>query len=671
MFLFSKNTFPGSFITNTGFLSIAITLLMINPLLAAVKLPKIFQSQMVLQRNQPIAVWGWASPGEKVSVQLNGTSESVKTAANGKWKLHLPAMKAGGPYIMEIKGKNKLTLSDVLIGDVWICGGQSNMQWRIDQTDFKEQDTAMINNTEIRLFTTYIEMDYMPQGDIKGTGWKSLSRESINEFSAVAYHFGKYLHRELNVPLGLISDNLGATSIETWMSNEALMQFPQFASEIGDIVKRGKSFQDLKADFEKQKPEWHQKYYYVGKGIEEQWFDRGTDTTGWKPIKPAGNTWEQESELKDFDGAVWFRTYFDLPEGYTGETFFLQLLQIDNYDIVWVNGEKVAESYGKHNHRNYHIPTSLLKPKDNLLTVRVFDTGGIGGFTTNAFWGNPILWGNWWYKKGHSIDPQKFLQPVVPNATPFSSPAVLFNANIAPLTPMSLKGVIWYQGEANAPRAYEYRELFPALIRDWRKHWGQPELPFLFVQLANYKEEASNPKDDDWAELREAQAMALTLPRTGMATAIDIGEAADIHPKNKQEVGRRLSLVALKVAYEREVVASGPAFKQMHITNNKAILEFDHTTGGLITRDKHGYIRGFQMAGSDRKFYWAKAVIDGQKVIVTSEQVKQPVAVRYAWSSNPGKLDLYNKAGLPAVPFRTDQWKGITSEAKFKEGPRF
>lgn len=654
-------------------LSVMLSLCLFTiPSMADVRLPKIFESNMVLQRDKPVNVWGWASPGEAITIKLNDQSVSGKADRNGEWKVSLPALKAGGPYEMLISGKNEIILSNILIGDVWICGGQSNMQWRLDQTGFQEEDSAWLQKAPIRLFTVHTDMDYMPKEDLTGSGWKTLSKENINEFSAVAYHFGKYINQQLDVPIGLISDNLGATSIETWMSNEALMGFPQFEKVIGNIVKEGKSFSELHSDFEKKKSKWYDKHYFQGRGVEEQWYKPDTDVSKWKAIKVAGNTWEGEPELQNHDGAVWFRTSFDLPEGYSQDTFHLGLLQIDDYDIVWVNGIKVGETYGRHNHRNYTVATDLLKPKNNVLTIRVFDIGGIGGFTTNAFWGNDILWGDWLYKKGLLIPASnKFPAVKLPNATPFSSPTVLYNANIAPLTPMAIKGVIWYQGESNAERAYEYRELFPSLIKDWRKQFNQGDFPFLFVQLANYMEESQIPKEDNWAELREAQAMALTLTNTGMAAAIDIGEANDIHPKNKAAVGKRLGLAAMKVAYGKNIVYTGPTFKSMEIQDNAVVLKFDNIGSGLKTTDKHGYIRGFQVAGSDKKFYWAKASIEGETVIIRSKMVENPVAVRYAWSSNPGLLDLYNKEGLPAIPFRTDAWDGITKGVLFEDVTRF
>lgn len=625
---------------------------------------------MVIQRDEPVRIFGSGTPGEKIKVSLNAREGSATTGKNGKWMVTLDPMAAGGPFELIVRGNTEVRLNNILFGDVWLCSGQSNMQWTVSQTGYVESDSTFLKEGSVRLLTVHVAMDYMPQDDVKGTGWLTLSRDNINNFSAVAYHFGKYLHSEIGVPIGLISDNLGATSAETWMSNTALQSFPQFKALIHPVVNDGKSFAELNASFEKTKDKWFSKHYFKGPGIDGQWYLPSTDISDWRPIEAAGNTWEKEPELKSHDGAVWFRTTFDLPAGSDGESFHLGLAQIDDYDIVWVNGKKVGEGYGKHNHRNYQVPKVIFKDSGNVLVVRVFDTGGIGGFTTNPFWGTDILRGKWVYKKGAALQ-KGFPQPTIPNSTPFSSPSVLFNGSIAPLTKLSVKGVIWYQGESNAERAHEYRTLFPALINDWRKEFGDADLPFLFVQLANYGAEQKDPAGSNWAELREAQRMALALPNTGMATAIDIGEANDIHPKNKLDVGRRLGMNAMKVAYGKNVVASGPTYKSFKVEGSNAIIGFSDVGSGLVSKDKYGYVRGFQIAGEDQKFHWATARIKGSTIVVTSDKVQHPAAVRYAWEDNPGQLDLYNIEGLPAVPFRTDSWPGLTQDKVFVEGPRF
>ncbi len=434
-----------------------------------IKMPQIFQNNMVIQRDKPIAVWGWASPNEEVMVRLEANQKLIKADVQGKWLVKLDPLPAGGPHTLEIIGKNSIRFDNVLIGDVWLCGGQSNMQWKLKQTGFKETDSLLIKSNQIRLFTVLTEMDYQPRADIKGIGWQELSWKNIEEFSAVAYHFGKKLNRDLSVPIGLISDNLGATAIETWMSNESLLQFPAFQQEMMPTVSTGKGFSQLNADFEIYKKKWYGKYYYPGIEVDQKWYLPETNFADWKPINLSGNTWEKEEDLKDFDGAVWVKTSFDFDRTKIQDSLNLQLLQIDDYDIAWVNGVKIGETFGNHNHRNYKVPVSILKPEGNILVVRIFDIGGIGGFTTSPFWGNQVLWGKWFYKKGMKINSARFPKPIVPNATPFSSPGVLYNANIAPLSNWAIKGAIWYQGESNADKAEEYRSLFPAMISSWRK----------------------------------------------------------------------------------------------------------------------------------------------------------------------------------------------------------
>lgn len=633
---------------------------------ADVRLPGIFSSNMVLQRDVPVKIWGWADKREKIELLLGPDTYVVRADREGKWEITLKPMPAGGPHEIVILGDNDIYLNNILFGDVWICSGQSNMQWSLQQTAYEETDTQYIEAGHVRMFTVGIETDYMPQEEVADGEWKTLSRESIQSFSAVAYHFGKGLHKATDVPIGLISSNLGATSAETWMSNEALMEFEEFIPEVGPIVARGKSFAEMNADFETIRTEWEQRYYLKGPGIAEKWYKPDTDLSEWKAMAVPG-FWEENEpeELAQHDGAVWFRTTFDLPEGFSDEKYLLALNQLDDYDIAWVNGVKVGETFGRHNFRNYYVDAKVLKPTGNVLVVRAFDIGGKGGFSTSAFWGNPLIWGPWTYRKGIAIDADIFPEVNLPNVSPFSSPGVLYNANIAPLTRLPIKGVIWYQGESNADRAYEYRKLFPALIRDWRQKWGQGDFPFLFVQLANHRAEPDVPKPSTWAELREAQALALKLPNTGMAITIDIGEADDIHPRNKAEVGRRLCLSALKVAYGQDLVASGPLYASHRIEDNRFLISFESVGTGLTTPDKYGYVRGFQVAGQNRVFHWAQAKIKEGTVIVSCDEVPEPVAVRYGWADNPGELDLRNSAGLPAAPFRTDDWQGITQDKTF------
>ena len=634
---------------------------------ATIKLPVILQSNMVLQRDKEVSIWGFGEAGEKVEINFKEQVYRSVTGKNGNWLIRLPAQAAGGPYAIIIKGKtNLIALKNILFGDVWVCGGQSNMQFSLDQAGYKHKEN---NNatSKLRLFTASIDMDYIPKNDLAGGVWKEVSAESLRNFSAVAYFFGKFLTDSLNVPIGLVSDNLGATSVETWMSPDALSKFPQIKSYCDEYLKPAKSFKEVTAAFEQMKPEWEADYYLKGDGLEQKWYLPGTSIADWKTMEiPA---WWEDKGMADFDGAVWFRKFFDLPAGFKEGAFRLALNQIDDYDIVWVNGKKVGEGFGNENWRNYSVPASILKPTGNTIVIRVFDAGGKGGIYSNAIWGNTILLGNWLYKADYKIDAAKFPKPHVVNVSPFSTPSVLYNGNIAPITPMAIKGFIWYQGESNASRASEYRELFPAFIDDLRAHFRQGDLPFLFVQLANYMQEAATPNESDWAELRDAQTAALKLPNTGMAVAIDIGEANDIHPKNKMDVGKRLGLAALQIAYNKNIIGKGPTFGSMEKKGDSIIIHYAKETGDLVTKNKYGYVSSFAIAGADNKFHWANAFIKNNTVIVTCKEVSNPVAVRYAWSDNPGTTDLYNTSGLPAVPFRTDSLPLKTQGKVYSRNP--
>lgn len=623
----------------------------------------IFQSNMILQRDKPCTFWGTADSKEKISLTVNKLSYDCVADNLGNWKVVSSAQPAGGaPFQILIKGKNSIVLNNILFGDVWICGGQSNMQFHVSELAQKEADPAKDNNSNIRIFTAGVATNYVPQTALASGEWKVASVETIQEFSAVSFFFGRYLQQHLNVPIGLISDNLGATAVETWMSTEAVHQFPQFDSFYNDYLLQKKSTKEVAADFEKIKSSWEKKYYLKNdSGFLQQWYLPATDVSDWKTTDVPGY-WEDKG-LTDFDGSVWYRREFDLPDTYKSGGFPINLGQVDDYNIAWVNGKRVGEMLGNLNYSSYTAPDSILKPKKNVLVVRIFDAGGKGGMY-NQFWDGS--WGGKWkFKPGLKIDAAKFVRPKVVNADLFCSPSMLFNGCIAPLTNLSIKGAIWYQGESNAARAQEYKQLFPAFIQDWRKQFNQGDFPFFFVQLANYYPEQSQPTPSDWAELREAQAAALALPNTGMAVAIDLGEANDIHPKNKQDVGLRLGMAALNVAFNKDSIHLSPLYDHLQVQDDSIIIHFKNVANSLVTKDKYGYARGFSIAGKDSVFHWAKAYIKNNTVVVYNNEVAHPVAVRYAWANNPGALDLYNEQGLPVAPFRTDDWPAATDKKKF------
>jgi sialate O-acetylesterase len=641
---------------------------------ATVRLPALVGSHMVLQRERPIPVWGWASPNEAVTISFRGKTYPAKPGADGRWQATLPAQPAGGPYSLTVKGQNTIELTDILVGDVWLASGQSNMEMPIkDQpggfspVQNADQEIAGANFPNIRLFTVTKAVAYRPQADLSGTGWQVCSPATVGRFSAVAYFFGRDIYQQYKVPQGLISSNWGGTPAEAWVGAEGLRAFPEFQPRVQDFAQRTNN---LAADQEvfntqlrtfMQNIRAHDKGYLAGK---QTWAAPGFDAHAWPQMTLPG-LWESTPGLNNYNGIIWFRKDIDLPASAAGQPLTLALGQIDDADSTWFNGVKVGSTQGYNQPRVYQVPGALVKAGRNVVAVRVEDTGGGGGI-----WGEPAalrltyggntlsLAGPWQYQVG--LDPKDLPVPPFPGG-PQMAPTTLYNGMIAPVLPYAIKGVIWYQGETNADRAEQYRTLFPALIADWRTRWGY-QFPFLFVQLANYMAATPQPAESAWAELREAQARTLAVSHTGMATAIDIGEAGDIHPRNKQDVGHRLALAAHQVAYgDKSVVYSGPTYAGMTVAKNTVRLKFDHRGTGLVS--KGAALRGFAVAGADHTFHWATAQVQGNEVVVQSEQVPNPVAVRYDWADNSDG-NLYNKEGLPALPFRTDTWPGVTAGKK-------
>jgi sialate O-acetylesterase len=630
-------------------------------------LSPMFTDNMVLQRGIADPIWGWAAPGQKVTVSMEGRSATATADGSGKWMARIGPFNAGGPYTLTVSGPQTTTLKNVLVGDVWVCSGQSNMEMGIGNVNNAAQEIASADYPQIRLFTVQKTIALEPQSTLVGQ-WdvctpKTVSTGGWGGFSAVGYFFGRDLYKELKVPIGLIHTSWGGTVAEAWTSAEALETMPDFKPAVAQVV-ASRSAAPGKFNMEQAMAEWWSKND-PGSRAGETWFASSTPDSDWKtmalPVK-----WE-DAGLPDFDGIVWFRREVDVPTDAAGKEATLNLGPIDDRDTTWVNGTKVGENSLYNANRVYKIPAGVLKAGRNVIAVRVLDTGGAGGLYGSAdqlhldAGGSSIpLNGDWRYKVGAPLAKMTPV-PVDTNNNP-NVATVLYNGMIAPILPYGIKGAIWYQGESNAGRAYQYRTLLPTMIRDWRNRWDVGQFPFFIVQLANFMAQDTEPKDDPWPELREAQEMtARSVGHSAIATAIDIGDATDIHPKNKQEVGRRLALDALAIAYNKKVEYSGPTFKSMKRDGNRIVLTFDHLGGGLEAKD--GKLTGFAIAGKDRKFVWADAVIEGNTVAVWSPGITSPVAVRYAWSNNP-VANLYNKADLPALPFRTDQWPGVTANAK-------
>jgi len=631
----------------------------------------LFSDHLVLQRNTKVPVWGWTTPGAKVTVKFGGQTKVAVARADGKWVAELGPMPVSSEAraMMITLGDNErsLTIEDVLVGDVWLCSGQSNMEMGIGACN-ATSDIAAANFPQIRLLTVprLIAGEPVPSADMH---WSPCSPVTVLQglwggFSAAGYFFGRELYTQLKIPIGLIHSSWGGTVAEAWTSASGLQPMGDFNDRLKQLAeaKPGE-----KVDFAAAYEAWCQSN---DPGTRQGWAKAECDTSSWKGVSMPEAF--EKTGLPDFDGVVWFRRTFELPVDWAGKPLTLGLGPIDDIDTTWVNGTKVGQMNRYDLNRVYQVPGEVLHAGANTVAVRVLDTGGDGGLVgkpeqmfikpASPGVGGPISLAGSWQMRDSAPLSKLPAPPVVPDANNPNVVTVLYNGMIAPLLPFAIKGVIWYQGESNAGRAEQYRKLLPAMIEDWRGHFGVGDFPFYIVQLAAFQPVHEQPRDNDWAELREAQAFtAEHVPHCGLAVAIDIGEANDIHPKNKAEVGRRLALCALAKTYGQKREYSGPWYHSSKIRGSKIQLSFNHVDGGLSA--KGGELQGFAIAGEDRKFVWANAIIEGKNVIVSSPAVAKPVAVRYGWDINP-VCNLYNQSGLPAVPFRTDDWPLSTKGKK-------
>jgi sialate O-acetylesterase len=631
----------------------------------------LFCDHMVLQREAKAPVWGWASPGTKVTVTFAGQSKSAVAKADGKWMVHLNPMKASKESrsltVTSANGGATATVRDVLVGDVWLCSGQSNMEMGIGACDVPDE-IAKANFPEIRLLTIPKRIETKPV-ELAACAWTSCTPQSSTQdgwggFSAVAYFFGRKLHQELGIPIGLIHSSWGGTIAEAWTSAEALRPLADFNARLDQVATAS---QGKRPDFNAEFDQWA---LQNDPGSAQNWHKPQLDASAWKTVAMPQAV--EKAGLAEFDGIVWLRHEFEVPAAWAGQNLTLSLGPIDDIDTTWINGRRVGQMNRYNQDRVYAVPAQVLQPGKNVICVRVLDTGGDGGLTgkPEQMWIKPAsesqaapvsLAGEWKMKDAAPLA-KLSAPPTAPDANNPNVVTVLYNGMIAPLQPFAIKGAIWYQGESNADRADQYRRLLPALISDWRKGFQAGNFPFYIVQLAAFQQTYPQPRQHAWAELREAQALtAKNFKRCGLAVAIDIGDANDIHPKNKAEVGRRLALCALAKDYGKKVEFSGPWYKSLKTDGNTIQLAFDHAGGGLVA--KGAKLEGFAIAGADQKFVWANAAIQGNRVQVSSPAVPKPVAVRYAWDINP-VCNLYNREGLPAVPFRTDDWPLTTRDRK-------
>ncbi|MBM3477380.1 MAG: 9-O-acetylesterase [Armatimonadetes bacterium] len=615
----------------------------------------LFTDNMVLQRDIQCPVWGWAKPGEAVKVIVDEKGAEGKADATGKWMVKVGPCPAGGPHDVTVAGAQTVTLKNVLFGDVYICSGQPNMQWGMWGVNNSQEEIAAADHPQIRLYTVPNVVGFEPKETVAGQ-WQVCSPQTVGGFTAVGYFFGRKLNEELKVPIGLINSSWGGTIAEAWVSAEALKTMPDFAPAVEALQKLVADQKQLQATYDQQMDEWWAKND-PGSAAGASWADPALSTADWKPMT-LPTQWEAGG-LPNFDGIVWFRKEVEVPQAWQGKEVTLHLGPIDDRDTTWVNGVKVGAVDQYNAPRDYKLPADLLKSGRNVIAARVLDTGGGGGI-----YGKPedmkleaadgatlALPGEWLYVESNPRAKRTPLPQRLENNP--NQVTVLYNAMIAPLVPFGIKGAIWYEGESNAGRAEQYARLLPTLIKDWRARFGVGDFPFFIVQLANWLAVDAEPKDDAWPNLRWSQWLTTkALPNVGMACIIDIGDAADIHPKNKQDVGLRLALAALGTTCGRDIEYSGPVYKSMAVEGSNVRLTFDHLGGGLVVKgDK---LQGFAIAGEDGKFVWADAAADGDAVVVSSPQVAKPVAVRYAWANNP-VCNLYNQAGLPAVPFATDK----------------
>jgi sialate O-acetylesterase len=618
-----------------------------------IRLPQLISDGLVLQRNAPVKIWGWASPAENISLDFNGTAYKTVADKDGNWEIQLLPQSAGGPYTMTLKASNSIQINNILIGDVWLCSGQSNMETPVSRVmSLYGEEIKNYTNPHIRYVKIPLTYNFHgPQTDVAPCSWTDVNPETAQEFSAVAYFFAKEMYEKTGAPVGIINSSVGGSPAEAWISEEALKPFPALLNEkricesdafVAEMLRLG----SLPGQ------RWNTILNAQDKGLNEavKWSSPACNDRDWQTTDLLDNSWGRNG-LYPANGVFWFRKEVEIPADWANQAVMLFMGRIVDADSVFVNGVFVGTTGYQYPPRNYSVPAGVLKAGKNLITVRLVSQGGFPEFVSGkpykmVFDNQEIsLEGQWKYKTGA-------IMPAVSGGamTIHYQPVGLYNAMIAPLQNHAIKGFLWYQGEANTGRYAEYYNLMSTLISDWRSLW-KADLPFLSVQLASFMEPALIQQQSNWAELRDVQLnLSQTIPNTGMAVAIDIGEWNDIHPLNKKDVGKRLALQARKLAYGEKLITDGPVYQSSKIEGNKILLSFKEGTNDLMPVDE---LKGFAVAGADGIFKLSKASINGNQVIVWNDEISQPVKVRYAWANNPDGANLYNKEGLPASPFQT------------------
>ena len=630
------------------------------------KLDALFQDHMILQRDRPAAVWGTAVPGEQVTVRFADQTKQTQAEADGRWQVKLDAMPASAEGRMLTAGTQ--SRQDVLVGDIWLCSGQSNMAMAVRECDNAEQEIAAANYPGIRYFPVAGAPSPKPLGSVKGGTWTVCSPQSVATYSAAGYYFGRELHRKLNVPIGLVSSCVPATRVEAWTRLGALETLPELGKIAHEQLAQLQAQEGDNQRFRTLRAQWEKKYGVeppaANLGQDWGWAEPALDCRSWKKVS-FPNTWEQLGFKSG--GVFWVRKEVDIPATEAGKSFRLALNAMDEqYDIAYFNGVEIGRAGEQppcfyQGQRLYQVPAKLVHAGRNVIAVRV-----VAASEKSRLWprgallgipGSPASLDNDWLLNQETAFPGLPAQALAERPKPNTIGAAgvsssLYNGMIAPLMPFAIKGAIWYQGESNAGRP-GYQEALTLMIKDWRAKWGQGDFPFIIQQLVNCNPAATDPNVcGGWPLLREAQSrVAETVPNVGISVAIELGDAFNGHPKNKQEIGRRLALVALEKTYAQPCESNGPRYASLKIEAGSIRVSFTHAQGLYA---KGGPLKGFAVAGADKKFAWAEARIEGETVVVSSAGVPHPVAVRYAWADNPEGCNLYNAAGLPAHPFRAE-----------------
>ncbi len=623
-----------------------------------IRLPKLISNGMIIQREQPIKLWGWANPQEAIKVKMADRVSVTQADALGKWEVILPPLQAGGPYEIEFKATNSIIITDVWVGDVWLCSGQSNMELPMRRVSWVyPEEIKMADYPLIRYFDVPKKYNFNnPLQDFHFGEWKKITPKEVLNFSAVAFFFASSLYKQYGVPIGIVNASLGGSPLEAWMSEESLKNFPKYYQEA--VKYRDTSLiLSIEQSDKSRISSWYKELQDKDRGRKEkgnEWYRMDIDESGWEKYNLPG--YWNPSPLGTFCGVVWFRKEFYITDSLAGKPALLILGRIVDADSVFLNGTFIGTTSYQYPPRRYNIPEGLLQRGRNVLVVKIISNQNTGGFVPDKPYEIDIqgasidLKGEWLYQIGAQMEPlasQTFIQ---------WKPMGLYNAMIAPLLNFQIKGILWYQGESNVTRAREYESLLTSMIQDWRNKFNNPDLPFIIIQLPNFLEPSKDPSESEWALLREAQLKASQMPHAALVVTIDAGEWNDIHPLNKKVVGERSALAARRLAYhDNSLEGYGPQYSSMKIVKNKVYLTFNYTDGGLTTTDGKE-LKGFAIAGEDKKFVWAKAIIEGNQVVLWNDKVKKPVAIRYAWADNPKGANLCNKEGLLASPFRTDNW---------------